>query len=556
MAASEGGFWWSHNQINSLISVWGDDPIQEQLKSDPKRNIHVFKRISDRLQTEHGVHKTPEACRAKIKKLKFLYRKTKVLGKSSHSVRTQGRLRCEHFEQLDRILGSRPYSVSPICLLKTEPDADKGIPYSQSAIPDTVKLGKQLNEGKTKIVYEITSQPGKVLLQSKDKITAGNAARQHEMKGKAIVSTATAAKVFELLAIAGVKSHFIKQHSDTAFIAEACDMIPIEWVTRRVATGSFLKRNPGVTEGYRFCPPKLEMFYKDDAAGDPQWSREQILESKMTHGGLLIGPDEVDMMSKVTVCVFEILEKAWATLDCSLIDMKIEFGVNNKGEIVLADIIDSDSWRLWPSGDKRLMKDKQVYRDMAEVTEEGLALVKRNFEWVAERLDHLTPKPNCRAVVFMGSPSDFAFSQKIAETCQKYGLPCEMRVSSAHKGTDETLNILAQYEGENIPTVFIAVAGRSNGLGPVLSGNASWPVINCPPIKADWGNEDVWSSLRLPSGLGCSTVISPEAAGLMAAQIMSLHDHLIWSRLRANKLNTWLGLKKVDKKCRTEQTVE
>ena len=48
--------------------------------------------------------------------------------------------------------------------------------------------------------------------------------------------------------------------------------------------------------------------------------------------------------------------------------------------------------------------------------------------------------------------------------------------------------------------MFIAVAGRSNGLGPVLSGNAVWPVINCPPVKADWAAQDVWSSLRLPSG--------------------------------------------------------
>ena len=54
--------------------------------------------------------------------------------------------------------------------------------------------------------------------------------------------------------------------------------------------------------------------------------------------------------------------------------------------------------------------------------------------------------------------------------------------------------------GEGIPTVFIAVAGRSNGLGPVLCGNATWPVINCPPVTPDWGAQDVWSSLRLPSG--------------------------------------------------------
>jgi len=77
-------------------------------------------------------------------------------------------------------------------------------------------------------------------------------------------------------------------------------------------------------------------------------------------GDRKITKDEVDIIKRTTVVIFEILERAWTVRNSSLIDMKIEFGVDSDGEILLADIIDSDSWRLWPSGDKKQMKDKQV----------------------------------------------------------------------------------------------------------------------------------------------------------------------------------------------------
>lgn len=117
-----------------------------------------------------------------------------------------------------------------------------------------------------------------------------------------------------------------------------------------------------------------------------------MIANELKVGGIVIGRDEIDFMNRSTLAIFEVLERAWASIDCALIDMKIEFGVSD-GEIMLADVIDSDSWRLWPSNDKRHMKDKQVYRDLKTVTSEALETVKKNFQWVAEKLDLLMPPP-------------------------------------------------------------------------------------------------------------------------------------------------------------------
>ncbi|XP_021388481.2 bifunctional phosphoribosylaminoimidazole carboxylase/phosphoribosylaminoimidazole succinocarboxamide synthetase isoform X1 [Lonchura striata] len=441
--------------------------------------------------------------------------------------------------------------------LYTDPSAIQQVPAPAPAAAmapaaSDLKLGKKVNEGKTKEVYELPDIPGCVLMQSKDQITAGNAARKDRMEGKAAISNTTTSCVFQLLQEAGIKTAFVRKQSDTAFIAAHCEMIPIEWVCRRIATGSFLKRNPGVKEGYKFYPPKIEMFYKDDANNDPQWSEEQIIEAKFCFAGLTIGQTEVDIMSRSTQAIFEILEKAWQPQNCTLVDLKIEFGVNVlTKEIVLADVIDNDSWRLWPAGDRSQQKDKQSYRDLKEVTPEALQMVKRNFEWVSERVELLLKtKSQGRVVVLMGSSSDLSHCEKIKKACATFGIPCELRVTSAHKGPDETLRIKAEYEGDGIPTVFVAVAGRSNGLGPVMSGNTAYPVVNCPPLSADWGTQDVWSSLRLPSGLSCPTTLSPEGAAQFAAQIFGLNNHLVWAKLRSNMLNTWISLKQADKKLR------
>ena len=416
-----------------------------------------------------------------------------------------------------------------------------------------IKIGKELNQGKTKIIYELPDSPdgNHVLLKSKDKITAFDSTRKNDLAGKAKFSTVTTSAIFELLSTCGIKTHFVKKHNDEAFIGINCDMIPLEVVTRRIATGSFLKRYPGVKEGYRFAPVKLEMFFKDDAQHDPFWTYEECVEAELIAGGRKIGKHELNVMGETAVTVFEIIERAWATVDVALVDMKIEFGIDRKtGDLLLADVIDNDSWRIWPSGDKRLMRDKQVYRNLPEVTPEALEQVKKNYQWVAGEVQKLNQHHPGHAVIFMGSPSDVDHCKKIESSLKEFGIPTDLRICSAHKGTEDALQVLQWYEGQGIPVVIIAVAGRSNGLGPVLSGNSAFPVINCPPPSSQWGAQDIWSSLRLPSGLGCTTALNPDGAALATAQILGLSDHVVWGIVKGKQLNTAVGLAVADKKLR------
>lgn len=194
-----------------------------------------------------------------------------------------------------------------------------------------------------------------------------------------------------------------------------------------------------------------------------------------------------------------------------------------------------------------------MYRNLThKATDSDMKNLKENYQWVADQSEAMQKSvknndcnPNvARVAVVMGSPSDMAHCKTIQSACNKLGVACTLHISSAHKSTSDTLKLLGQLEGEavNVPTVIIAVAGRSNGLGPVLSGNSTLPVINSPPVSDKWGGCDIWSSLRLPSGLGCATVLNPEAAAISAAQILARNNVGIWGRLKAKQLNTLVGL--------------
>lgn len=73
--------------------------------------------------------------------------------------------------------------------------------------------------------------------------------------------------------------------------------------------------------------------------------------------------------------------------------------------------------------------------------------VKCNFKWIQDQLDHILPLSNSLVVILMGSLSDEGHCKEIAKHAKSLGLKVQFRVCSAHKGTQETLRILAEYEG-------------------------------------------------------------------------------------------------------------
>jgi 5-(carboxyamino)imidazole ribonucleotide mutase len=129
----------------------------------------------------------------------------------------------------------------------------------------------------------------------------------------------------------------------------------------------------------------------------------------------------------------------------------------------------------------------------------------------------------------MGSERDLEFCREIAKQLGAFGLTHVFRVASAHKTPAKVLEILKEYEKERI--VYITVAGRSNALSAFVDANTTKPVIACPPYSEKFGGADIYSSLRVPSGIGLVVTVEPEAAAIAAAKIFAVEDRELTKRI-------------------------
>ena len=135
-------------------------------------------------------------------------------------------------------------------------------------------------------------------------------------------------------------------------------------------------------------------------------------------------------------------------------------------------------------------------------------------------------------VILMGSKSDLAHAQKVAEAALPFGFDVAMRVGSAHKTAAHVLEMLQGYEKDPRPKVYVTIAGRSNALSGFTDGCVSAPVIACPPPSEAYAGADIFSSLRMPSGIAPAVVLDPANAALLAAKMAGLADESIREKIR------------------------
>jgi phosphoribosylaminoimidazole-succinocarboxamide synthase len=234
-------------------------------------------------------------------------------------------------------------------------------------------LGSLLYEGKAKRVYA-TDQPDLVAVEYKDDATAFNALKKAQLAGKGELNCWISALLFEHLASRGIPTHYLGVQGTQWMLVRPVRVIPIEVVIRNVAAGSLCKQMP-IQAGTPLDPPLLDLYYKDDAYGDPL-----LTEARLEVLGL-VTPDQRRQLEELARRVNGDLLTLFESVGLQLVDFKIELGFTASGELVVADEISPDTCRLWDravadTSDRILDKDR-FRQDLGGVVEAYGEVLKR-----------------------------------------------------------------------------------------------------------------------------------------------------------------------------------
>ncbi len=138
-----------------------------------------------------------------------------------------------------------------------------------------------------------------------------------------------------------------------------------------------------------------------------------------------------------------------------------------------------------------------------------------------------------KVAILMGSDSDFPIVEKALTTLDKYGVPFEVHVYSAHR-TPEEARAFAMNARENGFGAIIAAAGKAAHLAGAMAANTTLPVIGIP-IKSSTldGLDALLSTVQMPGGMPVATVAidGAENAALLAIQILAVTDQELAEKL-------------------------
>jgi phosphoribosylaminoimidazole-succinocarboxamide synthase len=234
---------------------------------------------------------------------------------------------------------------------------------------------KFLTSGKVKDVYEL--EDGKLLFKFSDRVSAYDVKFKDEIPKKGEVLCKFAEYWFEKL---DVPNHFVERKSDTEIIVKKMNMLPIECVVRGYFYGSFVSRwkelhnnidrkelENGVQKDLASKLPRPIFDPTTKSTHDVPVSKEESVSQK------LVTSDEYDWLEVKSIQIYETMAKIADNSGFILADLKLEFGKLNN-EIILADSIGPDEFRLWPKdtykiGETQEAYDKQLLRDW--LTENG-----------------------------------------------------------------------------------------------------------------------------------------------------------------------------------------
>ena len=239
---------------------------------------------------------------------------------------------------------------------------------------------EKLYEGKAKILYP-TDDPEILLTVFKDDATAFNAQKRGQIQGKGEINCTISAALFRWLESLGIATHYLDTPSPNQMRVKSVKILPLEVVVRNIAAGSLCKQT-GLTEGTVLPFPLVEFYLKDDALGDPLLTRDRILVLAVAT------PEQLEELQAKALQINEYLKDFFNRCNITLVDFKLEFGLDSQGQILLADEISPDTCRLWDQSQTdpqaRVLDKDRFRRDLGEVESAYQQVQKRVLEQIAQ----------------------------------------------------------------------------------------------------------------------------------------------------------------------------